>query len=703
MPDGVIGRRTFIAGVVATATATAVAGLAPAASAAPGPRPGTDRPQPASPFFAETTLWDSVPGPLVNYHVHGLAVLPDDTILCATEGRYEVCDAGPRDLLVRRSTDKGVTWAPSQTVVASVEGQSWGNPTFVVDRTTGEVFLFYMLSLRLPENTSCSGDSGDLFMVSSKDGGLTWSEPRGMSGLFDHFSYDWALHGPGPGHGIQLDSGRLLLNVAHRRVIVGNTVAQRFYGVAPIYSDDHGVTWQATAEVPVSTDYPINEARLIQRADGSVLVNGRFASGGNVQRIIAVSDDRGLTWSQPRLDGGTGLFNAVDASLVRYSGGRLDCDVNRVLFSRPDAPTRWNLTVSVSYDEGASLRYSRTVNPNRSYYSDLARLSDGTIILLYGCEGDIASAPARVKVARFNLEWLTQGRDSLATGPNLSDKTFDLGDTKHADHSNGALAVLSEPTAKAGRRAVFAPIAVGDYLEYPMTVGAGGDFEAVLRYYRPVGGGLVTVTIDGVEPPNSTIDTTAESSEGYDVISLGAVHLRPGRRTVRFTLAGAGRGGGTLVSLDELSFVAGPPSDLREDVVLDNSATHGYQVVSGTWAAGTGVAGYYGANYVSHAAGTGSSVVRWRPAIPGDGRYEVRVSYTAASNRATNAPFTVNHAGGTDVVAVDQKVRGTTDLRTGEWTSLGVFTFSAGLDGTVELSDNADGFVVADAVRFVRQ
>jgi hypothetical protein len=693
-----------MAAIAAGAAATAAAGAAPAAFAAPPTARDRGHGGPAAPFFEQTTLWDASLGPLVNYHVHGLAVLPDDTILCATEGRHEVCDAGPRDLLVRRSTDRGATWSESQTVVTSVDGQSWGNPTLVVDRVTREVFLFYMLSLRLPENTSCSGDSGDLYVVSSKDGGVTWGEPRSLAGLFDHFTYDWALHGPGPGHGIQLDSGRLLLNVAHRRVIVGNTVAQRFYGVAPIFSDDHGATWQATAEVPVSTDYPINEARVVQRDDGSVLINGRYSSGGYVQRIISVSTDRGLTWSPPKLDGGTSRFNAVDASLTRYSGGPRTNDVNRMLFSRPDAPTRWNMTVSVSYDEGTSLRYGRTINPNRSFYSDLARLSDGTIVLLYGCDGDLASAPLRVNVARFNLEWLTQGRDSLATGPGLVEKTYDLGTAiKHATRSHGTIAVVREPTARGGSRSVFTPSAVGDYIDFPITVGQGGDFQASLRYYRPLAGGLVTVSIDGQKLPNSTFDSTAESSEGYDVMSLGSVRLRPGCRYVRFTLTGAGRGGGTLISLDELSLIKGPAADASLEVTLDNSATQGFQVVAGTWAAGTGVAGYYGANYLSHAAGTGTSVVRWRPVVPGDGQYEVRVSYTTASNRATNAPYTVTHLGGTDTVAVNQKVRGTPDLRGGEWASLGVFTFAAGLDSTVELSDNADGFVVADAIKLIRQ
>jgi hypothetical protein len=716
MADGRISRRQFAIGVAASAAgvASVALGAGPASAAASGSgdpndgrRGGGGKHEAAGPrpaFFDQTTLWDAGVGPLVNYHVHGLAVLDDDTIIAMTEGRYEVCDAGPRDLLARRSTDGGETWGDTQTVVASVDGQSWGNPTLVVDRHTGEIFLFYALSLRLPENTTCSGDSADLYMVSSRDKGITWSEPTVFAGLFDHFPYDWALHSPGPGHGIQLDSGRLLLNIAHRRVIVGNSVTQRFYGVAPIYSDDHGRTWQTTAEIPVTVDYPMNEARVVQRDDGSVLINGRNGAGGTGERIIAISNDRGLTWSPAKLDGATGVFNSVDASLVRYTGGPGSGDVNRMLFSRPDSPARFNMTVSVSYDEGYSLRYSRVINPNRGYYSDLARLSDGTIVLLYGCDGDNASAPLRVNVARFNLEWLTQGRDSLATGPRITEKTYDLGrNARLARRSTGILSVVKEPTARDGARSLFTPGAVGDYIEFPVTVPHAGNYEIGLRYYRPAAGGLVTVTIDGDRPHNCAIDLTAESVEGYDVLSLGRTHLRAGRHDLRFTLAAAGRGGGQLISVDELSLVAAQAAaDVREEITMDNAGL-GYAVVSGTWAAGTGVAGYYGSNYSSHAAGTGTSVVRWQPAVPGDGQYEVRVSYTPASNRATNAPYTVNHAGGATVVPVNQVLAGTPDPRGGTWVSLGVFPFQAGLGATIELSDQANGFVIADAIRLLRQ
>jgi hypothetical protein len=666
-----ISRRTFTVGVAAGA---AVAALPHPAAA-------------STPDFTEATLWDATVGPLANYHVHGLCVLPDDTILAATEGRYEVCDAGPRDILLRRSTDRGSTWEPSQTVVPSVDGQSWGNPTFVVDRVTGEVFLFYMLSVRLQENTSCSGDTGELFVISSKDRGVTWGDPTSLSGLFDHFPYGWALHGPGPGHGIQLDTGRLLLSVSHRTIITGIPAPQRNPGVSSLYSDDHGRTWQAGGEVPMGVGPTLGEARLVQRKDGTVVINGRYGAGGNKQRGTSVSTDRGLTWAPPVLDGGTGAFNAVDASLTRHSRGR-------VLFSKPDSPMRWNMTVSVSYDEGYSFRYSRVVNPLRSYYSDLGVLSDGTIVLLYGCEGDIPSAPRRVAAARFTLDWLTNGRDSMATGPRLTERTHELG---------GSGGTVHEATARGGKRSVFTPRAVGDFVEYPFNVGADGEYELWLRYFRPVAGGLVAVTVDGRPPRNSTVDTTADVVDGYDVVLLGRQRLRRGRHTIRFTSAGAGRGGGQLISLDELSVVtARARPDVREEITIDTGEL-GYQAVSGTWRGSTGVPGYYGSNYLTHATGPGDAVVRYRPAIPGDDAYEVLVSHTADPNRASAAPYTVHHAGGATTVTVDQKARGVPETRGGEWVSLGTFTFNAGIDGYVELANSPTGVVIADAVRFRRR
>jgi hypothetical protein len=697
-----ISRRAFTLGLVAGTAATALPSAAAFASASSS-LPATAS-APAEPFFAETTLWDSAVDPLASYHVHALTALPDDTVLACTEGRYENCDAGPHDLLLRRSTDGGATWTPSQTLVAAVNGECWANPTFVVDRVTGEVFLFYNLCVRLPENTSCSADYSTMYVISSVDSGATWSEPRELTALFADFPYNWSMHGPGPGHGIQLDSGRLLLTVSHRTIITGVPASERNYGVSTLYSDDHGRTWRSGGAVPMGPEYPtVGEARLVQRTDGTILMNSRAGSGANWSRSVTVSNDRGLTWSVPRLDDGAWLFNGVDAGLLRLTGGPRSPAVSRLVLSRPDAPMRWNMTVSVSYDEGHSFRYSRVVNPGRSFYSDLTRLSDGTIVLLYGCDGDLDGTPRRVAAARFNLEWLTQGRDSLATGPGVTELAHDLGYTAPlARRSDGTVAVVREATARRGARAAYTPTAAGDFIEYPFVVGRSGEYELWLRYFRSLDGGAVRVAVDGRAPRNSTMDMTAWRSGGYDVLRLDRTWLRSGVHTIRFTLAGPGRGGGTAVSVDELSLVRAPhPADVREDVTVDNGEL-GFQIVSGSWPSSRGVPGYYGFNYLSHGPGTGASAVRWQPSIPGDDRYEVLVSYAAGTNRATNATYTVHHADGSTPVAVNQQVAGTAAPRGGEWTSLGVFPFRGGIDGQVVLTDAADRTVIADAVRFRR-
>jgi hypothetical protein len=310
-----------------------------------------------------------------------------------------------------------------------------------------------------------------------------------------------------------------------------------------------------------------------------------------------------------------------------------------------------------------------------------------------------------VAAARFNLEWLTEGRDSPATGPDITELAQDLGySAPLARRSGGTVAVVREATARRGARAAYTPGAAGDFIEYPFIVGRGGEYELWLRYFKSLDGGLVKVTVDGRAPRNSTLDMTAWRSDGYDVVRLDpSLPLSPGRHTIRFTLSGSGRGGGTAVSLDELSLVRAPhPADVNEDITVDNGEL-GFGIVSGSWPSSRGVPGYFGFNYLSHGPGTGSSAVSWRPALTGDDRYEVLVSYAAGTNRATNATYTVHHADGSTPVAVNQQVAGAAEPRGGEWTSLGVFPFRGGIDGQVVLTDAADRTVIADAVRFRRQ
>ena len=65
--------------------------------------------------------------------------------------------------------------------------------------------------------------------------------------------------------------------------------------------------------------------------------------------------------------------------------------------------------------------------------------------------------------------------------------------------------------------------------------------------------------------------------------------------------------------------------------------------------------------------------------------------WTAYPNRASNAKYAVTHSGGQDTVTVSQQAN------TGTWQLLGTYSFDAGA-ATVSLSDDAKGYVIADAV-----
>jgi sialidase-1 len=118
------------------------------------------------------------------------------------------------------------------------------------------------------------------------------------------------------------------------------------------------------------------------------------------------------------------------ASIVRYSlageaGGR-----NRILFANPHwleradgkaqpglVRDRKNVSVKLSYDEGQTWPVNKSLEAGFSGYSDLAVLPDGTILCFYergSIDGKNNFGTDRLTVARFNLEWLTDGADTTS-------------------------------------------------------------------------------------------------------------------------------------------------------------------------------------------------------------------------------------------------------------------------------------------------
>jgi lysophospholipase L1-like esterase len=133
------------------------------------------------------------------------------------------------------------------------------------------------------------------------------------------------------------------------------------------------------------------------------------------------------------------------------------------------------------------------------------------------------------------------------------------------------------------------------------------------------------------------------------------------------------------------------------EIIVDNSDATGV-TFTGDWTASTATAGYYGANY--HHDGNiaqGTKSVRYTPTLPSAGTYEVFARWTVHTNRATNVRYDIVHAAGTTTAPLmNQQANNAT------WMSLGSYQFNTGTAGSVLVrNDAANGYVIADAVRFV--
>jgi RHS repeat-associated protein len=136
------------------------------------------------------------------------------------------------------------------------------------------------------------------------------------------------------------------------------------------------------------------------------------------------------------------------------------------------------------------------------------------------------------------------------------------------------------------------------------------------------------------------------------------------------------------------------PAAAVAEVVVDNTAA----TLVGSWTPSTlrTKGRFWGSNWIASATGTGADTVTFTPALPTAGRYKVYARWSDNYNRASDAPYTVHHAGGQTTVRVNQKVNG------GIWIELGSFDLAPGQNHRVVLSDDANSSnVAADAVRFV--
>jgi sialidase-1 len=334
------------------------------------------------------------------FRIPALITTQAGSVLAFCEGRKGGRgDTGDIDLVLRRSFDGGKTWGPIQLVADDGEN-TMGNPCPVVDGRTGTIWL--PLTRNLGEDhegkilSQESKESRTVWMCNSTDDGVTWSQPVEITETTKE--PDWTWYATGPGNGIQLASGRMLIPCDH--ALAGS----KAYRSHAIFSDDGGMTWKLGGAIGDG----VNECQVVEREDGSLLLNMRSYHKRNC-RAISTSTDGGITWSELAHD--DALVEPVcQASFIRFTNATSD-GKNRVLFSNPADTARVRMTVRLSYDEGESWPVSKLLHEGPSAYSSLAVLPDRSIGCLY--ERGEESPYEKIAFARFSLGWLTEGRDSI--------------------------------------------------------------------------------------------------------------------------------------------------------------------------------------------------------------------------------------------------------------------------------------------------
>ncbi|MCB9881280.1 MAG: exo-alpha-sialidase [Planctomycetes bacterium] len=357
------------------------------------------------------------------YRIPAIQRTQSGALLAFAEGRASASDHAQNDIVMRRSDDGGNTWGPVITL-RDEGGDSLNNPCVMqIERGlfAGRLILMYQ---RYPQgcHTNCvqPGFTGSnvlrsYYMVSNDDG-RTWTWPVEITASVKRPSPVRAVSS-GPGIGIQKrhapNAGRIVF--PFNQVDLSGS-----WKVYTVFSDNGGIDWSYGQ---VADDSQIggegNEVQIIERSDGSLLLNSR-RTGGKPFRKVAESFDAGLTWT-PLRDDEWLASPRVMASVFQFTDPVDGFQRERILFSGPLSLNNRRMgAVHLSHDGGTTWPWSKIVERDGFAYSVLTSIDERTMGCLYETDDY-----GRISLVRFTVEWLSDGRDCLGNG--LHDTSYGQG------------------------------------------------------------------------------------------------------------------------------------------------------------------------------------------------------------------------------------------------------------------------------------
>ena len=302
-------------------------------------------------------------------------------------------DHAPAYLAGRYSSDGGETWTDSDEIILPNEGGLNVMSVSLLRLQNGDIALFY---LRKNSTEDCIP-----MMRISEDEAKSWSDP--VPCITDKEGY-FVLNND---RVLQLEDGRLVMAVA-----LHTTPGGEWQGKGDLfccYSDDNGMTWSSSAQVPDETDITTQEPGLIELRDGRLMMFIR-ASGGFQQ--LSFSSDRGETWSHIEQ---SNIPSPVSPATIERIPGTNDWII---VWNNNDGSVeeikgkRTPLTVAVSKDEGKSWEYIKNINddPDGWYCYIAIHFVDDQNILLGNCAGSRSKGTglAVTDITLLDKSWVYQ-------------------------------------------------------------------------------------------------------------------------------------------------------------------------------------------------------------------------------------------------------------------------------------------------------
>lgn len=331
---------------------------------------------PFQPYDLGSHYW-RIPAMVVLHHQKGENASKNGRVVTMADNRFDHNGDLPShiDVYERHSDDNGATWSTHKMVVgtdadhALVGGGHGFGDVSLVECASGKIVAIMVGGPGYFQSTPSNPIVPTI--ITSTDGGDTWSTPRTLTNELYNTTYnEGAVQGSfaGSGRGLMLQrqkneqlNGRIMFAMSHR---FANNNVQEYI----IYSDDEGDTWKFSTQSAYSGG---DESKLVELADGTVMISVRQSG----QRGYNKSTDGGVTWG-------------TQAKWADISGCACNADILYVnkhvmLHSYPNNGSRKNLTIKASFDDGKSWSNPYVVCAPGASYSTMDVTKDGDIAIFY--------------------------------------------------------------------------------------------------------------------------------------------------------------------------------------------------------------------------------------------------------------------------------------------------------------------------------